>query len=330
MGGARGRGRGNGRWTLAVVVVGAALGGCAEGIALDRSSPLWSSDPSSLVIAGAVPEPLSLAQGSRDARTSGAAASSPKSPPAPRPPERPEASEQAAADEPYDPFATEQDAVEEYDPWETFNSAMFEVNRKIDKYALKPLAQGYNYVMPNSAQKGVQNFFHNLRMGPRLLNNLFQGKVQGAGTELGRFLLNTTFGLGGFFDVAKYMQMQTPDEDFGQTLGTYGVPPGPYVVLPLLPPLTLRDFTGYLMDLALDPLNWVVFPLIEVKNVPSLVAHKNRDTTSIVQLGGRFMFIVNERSLNLETFQGVEEATVDLYSAVRNAYLQQRAKAIKE
>lgn len=236
----------------------------------------------------------------------------------------------SASDEPFDPFATEQENVEEYDPWEPFNAAMFEVNRKIDKYALKPIAKAYNWVLPTAAQRGVENFFHNIRSGPRLLNNLLQGKVNGAGTELGRFLLNTTFGLGGFFDVAKHMDIRTPDEDFGQTLGVYGVPPGPYLVLPLFPPFTLRDVTGYVVDLALDPINWLVFPILEVDGIPSAVSHPNRTTTTIVQLAGRSAFIINERSLNLESYQGVEEATVDLYSAVRNAYLQKRAKAIKE
>lgn len=239
-------------------------------------------------------------------------------------------SDATAVDESFDPFATEQENVEEYDPWEPFNAVMFEVNRKIDRYALKPIAKGYNWVMPDAAQRGVENFFHNIRTGPRMVNNVLQGKFAGAGTELGRFLLNTTFGLGGFFDVAKHMRIETPDEDFGQTLGYYGVPPGPYLVIPLFPPFTLRDVTGYVVDLALDPVNWLVFPLWEIRNVPSVVSHPNRTTSTIAQLGGRSAFIINERALNLESFQGVEEATVDLYSAVRNAYLQKRAKAIRE
>ncbi|MGE3154435.1 MAG: VacJ family lipoprotein [Nitrospiraceae bacterium] len=235
-----------------------------------------------------------------------------------------------AGDEPFDPFASPQDVVEEYDPWEPLNVFMFEVNRKIDTYALKPIARAYNAVLPNDVQRGVQNFFHNARTGPRFFNNLFQGKLRGAGIELGRFALNTTFGLGGFFDVAKHMRIETPDEDFGQTLGYYNVPQGPYLVIPLFPPFTVRDFTGYLMDLALDPINWLVFPIIEINNVPSLVAHQNRMTTTIVQLGSRATFIVNERSRNLETFEGVEESTIDLYSAVRNAYLQKRVKLVRE
>jgi phospholipid-binding lipoprotein MlaA len=101
-------------------------------------------------------------------------------------------------------------------------------------------------------------------------------------------------------------------------------------VLPLLPPFTVRDFTGFLGDIALHPVNWLVAPIIEVEGIPSLIPHKNRVTTTFVQLGGRVFEIVNDRSLNLEKFQGVEEATLDLYTAVRNAYLQKRAKAIRE
>ncbi len=241
---------------------------------------------------------------------------------------------QPAEDEFYDPFAKPGEALseqEEYDPWEPFNSVMFEFNRKVDKYVVKPIAQVYNFILPDRVQVSVRNFFHNVRFVPRFVNNLAQGKVKGAGLELGRFVVNTTLGVAGFFDVAKdRFHWQTPEEDSGQTLGVYGVGPGPYVVLPLLPPLTVRDAVGYVIDLALDPINWLVFPVVEVKGAPSLVAHKNRTTSTFAQLGTRVGQIVNERSLNLETFEGVEEATLDLYTAVRNAYLQKRAKAIRE
>ncbi len=241
---------------------------------------------------------------------------------------------QPTQDEFYDPFAKPGEALseqEEYDPWEPFNSVMFEFNRKVDQYVVKPVAQVYNFILPDRVQVSVSNFFHNVRFVPRFVNNLAQGKVKGAGLELGRFVVNTTLGIAGFFDVAKDgFHWQTPDEDSGQTLGVYGVGPGPYVVLPLLPPLTVRDAVGYVLDLALDPINWLVFPVVEVRGAPSLVAHKNRTTSTFAQLGTRAGQIVNERSLNLETFEGVEEATLDLYTAVRNAYLQKRAKAIRE
>lgn len=237
----------------------------------------------------------------------------------------------ASLDEPFDPFAKSgEEGLEEYDPWEPVNTKVFEFNRQVDRWVLKPVAQGYNFVMPNAAQIGISNFFYNLRFPPRFLNNIFQGKAKGAGIEVGRFLVNTTAGIGGLFDVAQHLDLKTPEEDTGQTLGFYGVKPGPYVVLPLLPPFNLRDLVGYVGDIALNPINWLVAPIIEVRGVPSVIAHKNRTTSTVVQLGGRVFEIVNDRSLNLEKFQGVEEATLDLYAAVRNAYLQKRARAVRE
>jgi len=238
-----------------------------------------------------------------------------------------------APDEFFDPFAKKDDVVagEESDPWEGFNDVMFEFNRKFDKYVLKPVAKVYDKVMPDELEKGISNFFHNVRIGPRLINNILQLKIKGAGIEIGRLLINSTIGIAGFFDPAKnWFDLTTPDEDTGQTLGAYGVPPGPYLVLPLLPPLTVRDFFGLLLDFGADPINYFVFPTFEVDNWPSAIAHKNRDTTTFAQLGTRVDEIVNDRSLNMEKYQGVEEATVDLYAAVRNAYLQKRAKAIRE
>ena len=184
--------------------------------------------------------------------------------------------------------------------------------------------------MPDVVQVGVSNIFSNLRFAPRFLNNVFQGKLKGAGIEVGRFLINSTVGLAGFFDLATKVNLVTPEEDLGQTLGFYGVKPGPYVVLPLLPPFTVRDFVGYVGDVFLNPINWLVVPIIEVDDVPSVIAHKNRMTTSIIQFGSRVGEVVNERSRNLQKYQGVEEATLDLYTAVRNAYLQKRAQAVRE
>jgi phospholipid-binding lipoprotein MlaA len=236
-----------------------------------------------------------------------------------------------ASDEPFDPFAKADEAVgEEYDPWESFNTKIFEFNRQLDRLVLKPVAKGYNFIMPDFVQVGISNMFSNVRFVPRVLNNVFQGKIKGAGIEVGRFLLNTTVGYAGFLDLATDIGLVTPEEDTGQTFGYYGVKPGPYLVLPLLPPFTVRDLVGYVGDIFLNPVNWLVAPIIEVDGVPSLIAHKNRTTTTFVQIGTRTGEIVNERSRNLEKFQGVEEATLDLYTAVRNAYLQRRAKAIRE
>jgi phospholipid-binding lipoprotein MlaA len=200
----------------------------------------------------------------------------------------------------------------------------------MDRFVLKPVAKGYNFLLPDWVQISISNFYYNLRFPPRFFNNVFQGKFKGAGIEVGRFLVNTTLGGAGLIDAAKDLGLETPEEDMGQTLGFYGLKPGPYLVLPFLPPFTVRDFTGFVGDIFLNPINWLVAPIIEVKNVPSVIPHKNRTTSTFVQLGARVEEIVNERSRNLEKFQGVEEATLDLYTAVRNAYLQKRARAIRE
>jgi phospholipid-binding lipoprotein MlaA len=233
------------------------------------------------------------------------------------------------SDEPFDPFArAEEGAGEEYDPWEPVNTNIFEFNRQVDRFVLKPVAKGYNFVVPDLVQVGISNIFTNLRFAPRFLNNVFQGKIKGAGIEMGRFLINSTVGLAGFFDPAKHIDLVTPQEDMGQTLGFYGVKPGPYLVLPLLPPFTVRDFVGYIGDVFLNPINWLVVPVIRVDGVPSVV--DNDTTVTFIQTGSRVGEVVNERSRNLEKYQGVEEATLDLYTAVRNAYLQTRAKEIRE
>ena len=238
----------------------------------------------------------------------------------------------AADDDFYDPFAREDEGggEEEYDPWEPLNVKIFEFNRQVDKWVLKPVAQGYNFVVPDRLQLGIHNFFYNVRFPPRFFNNVFQGKIKGAGIEVGRFLINSTVGLAGFIDVADRINLTTPEEDTGQTLGFYGIGPGPYLVIPFMQPFTVRDFFGYFADIALNPINWLVLPIIEVEGIPSAVSHPNRNTTTIIQLSTRVGDILNERSLNLEKFQGVEEATLDLYTAVRNAYLQSRRKQIRE
>ena len=236
-----------------------------------------------------------------------------------------------AVDDTFDPFAQPgEEGIEEYDPWEPVNTKVFEFNRQVDRWVLKPVSKGYNFIVPNPVQIGISNVFYNVRFPQRFLNNLFQGKVKGAGIEVGRFLLNSTAGVGGLFDIAERLDLRTPEEDTGQTLGFYGVKPGPYMVLPFLQPFTVRDLVGYVADVFMNPINWLVAPLIEVNGVPSAIPHKNRTTTTFVQIGARVFEIVNDRSLNLEKFQGVEEATLDLYTAVRNAYLQRRARQIEE
>lgn len=234
-------------------------------------------------------------------------------------------------DELVDPFdESPQDAqTEEYDPLEPVNSVVFEFNYKFDKYLLKPTAQVYDFFIPPDVQQSIVNVFQNARFVPRLLNNLFQAKFRGAGIEMSRFLINSTLGVGGLFDPAKIMfNLDTPLEDLGQTLGTYGVPPGPYLVVPFYGPFTLRDGFGYIGDTFLDPFNWLVLPIIEIADAPRLIQHD--PTIAYARLGMAVGESINLRALTLESFQGVEEGTLDLYGAIRNGYLQQRQKAIEE
>ena len=239
----------------------------------------------------------------------------------------------ASSEELLDPFSKPgEEGIEEYDPWEPLNTNFFEFNRQLDRWILKPVAKGYNFIMPNVVQVGVSNIFYNSRATPRFLNNMFQGKFTGAGIEVGRFLINTTVGIGGFFDVAQhYFKLTTPEEDTGQTLGFYGVPPGPYLMIPILGPYTVRDLAGYAGDIALNPIYWLILPTMHsIDSIPTVVSIDERAATYAISIGARATEVVNERSLNLEKFQGVEESTLDLYAAVRNAYLQKRAKAIRE
>jgi len=198
------------------------------------------------------------------------------------------------------------------DPWEGFNEKMFDFNREVlDRYLLKPIATGWDFLLPDVVQRGIRNMFDNLWVVRRVVNNTLQLKLAGAGTELARFSINSTIGLAGFFDIAKDgFGIEQKDEDTGQTFGTWGMGPGPYLVLPFLPPLTVRDGIGYAFDGAMFPASYFI-PWWST-------------------LAGTFTEAVNERSLNLDRFERVTETTVDLYGAVRNAYLQRRAAAIKQ
>lgn len=212
--------------------------------------------------------------------------------------------EMAAAGAPGDDF--------DQDPWESFNDKMFTFNREIlDRYLLKPVANAWDFLLPDLVQKSVQNFFDNLGVVRRVVNNALQGKGIGTGKELARFTINSTIGVAGLFDMAKVgFGIEQSDEDTGQTLGVWGVGPGPYLVLPFFPPLTVRDGIGYAIDAAMMP--YIYF-------IPWYTT-----------FAGTAANIVNERSLNLDRYERVAETTVDLYSAVRNAYLQRRAAAIKQ
>ena len=199
---------------------------------------------------------------------------------------------------------------EEDDPWEPFNARMFTFNLQLDRYVLKPVATAWDTVVPDEVERGLGRMFANVVMPARFVNNLFQLKFDGAGRELARFVLNSTIGLAGFFDVAKMEGLEPSNEDTGQTLAVWGAGAGPYLVLPFLPPMTVRDGIGFGFDAALNPLTYFA-PFAAAAGMKASEA-------------------VNSRALNLELFEDVEEGTLDMYSAVRNGYLQRRARAIQE
>ncbi len=202
--------------------------------------------------------------------------------------------------------------AEEYDPWEPFNETMFTVNRQLDRYVVKPVAQAWDFVLPDVVIDMLDNGFRNFATGPRLANQLLQGRFKAAGIETGRFLINSTIGIAGIFDIARTeFGLQPQRADFGQTLGSWGAPPGPYLVLPLFPPSTVRDAIGTAVDGFLDPFSWII-PFIWER-----LALKVVDT-------------INSRAINLELFEGFEETTLELYSSVRNGYLQRRQQMVRE
>jgi phospholipid-binding lipoprotein MlaA len=141
----------------------------------------------------------------------------------------------------------------ERDPFEKFNRAMFTFNGKVDRYFARPVARGYRRVVPRPVRTGISNFFRNLREPIVILNGLLQGKFKQAGSDLGRFLMNSTVGLYGLFDVATKVGLKKHDEDFGQTLGRWGVREGPFLVLPLFGPSGVRDGFGLVVDIQVDP-----------------------------------------------------------------------------
>lgn len=202
------------------------------------------------------------------------------------------------------------------DPFEPFNQAMLSFNLKLDEYLLHPVADGYAAVLPLGARQGVGRFFHNIGVAPRLGNKLLQLKVVGAGKEVGRFVINTTLGGLGFFDVAEsWFGLEASHADFGQTLAQYGIAPGPYLVLPFFGPSTVRDAVGFGVDSAMQPMNYLL------PTYPETIAARGGWV-----VGGA----VNFRSLNLELFENVDRFSVDLYGAVQDGYLQQRERVVQD
>lgn len=196
------------------------------------------------------------------------------------------------------------------DPFEPVNRQVMRFNEGVDSVAFKPLATIYKEKVPPLIRTGVSNFFGNISDAWSFVNSLLQGKLQNAEENLARVHLNTMFGLGGIFDVASEFNIERHREDFGQTLGRWGVPAGPYIVLPLLGPSTLRDTIALPVDRKADPL------------------HDIDPWTSQTSL--YLLRAVNARANLLRASSVLDEAALDKYSFVRDAYLQKRRAEIFE
>lgn len=196
------------------------------------------------------------------------------------------------------------------DPIEGFNRAMYGFNDAIDSAIIKPVAQGYDYVMPSPVRTGVTNFFGNIADFFIGVNNLLQGKPQQAAGDIGRVLVNSTVGILGIFDVATHAGLEKHEEDFGQTFGRWGVGDGAYVVLPFYGPRTVRDTAGLVLDVAADPVG-------HIDHIPT------RNTLMALR-------IVDTRADMLPADKVIEEAALDKYAYVRDGYLQRRKNLIHD
>jgi phospholipid-binding lipoprotein MlaA len=189
------------------------------------------------------------------------------------------------------------------DPFERVNRVSYTITDAVDRAALKPAARAYRFVTPNFVETGVSNFFDNITYPTVVLNDFLQGKFTSALHDTGRFVLNTTVGIGGIFDPATAAGLQKNDEDFGQTLGKWGVPSGPYIFIPLMGPSTVRDGVGRIPDTFTNPVTYI------------------DDNAYRYGLAG--LNIVNSRAQLLDTEKAIGEV-YDRYAILRSAYLQRR------
>ena len=196
------------------------------------------------------------------------------------------------------------------DPFEGFNRAVFNFNDGLDRVALKPAAIAYKNILPSFAQTGIGNFFGNLADVWTAVNNLLQGKVESGLNDFMRVAVNSTLGLGGLLDISSEAGLQKHKEDFGQTLGVWGVKSGPYVVLPLLGSSTLRDALATPIDFAGDPVSYA--------------------KTSRVRTAANIVRVIDLRASVLDASSLVEDAAIDRYEFIRDSYLQRRESKIHD
>jgi len=203
------------------------------------------------------------------------------------------------------------------DPWEGMNRGILSFNDEVDKYILKPVAKGYQWITPEFADVGISNFFSNLKDIGVSVNDFLQAKPKQGGMDAARFLVNTTAGIGGFIDVAAMIDLPKHEEDFAQTLAVWGVPRGPYFVIPFLGPSSVRGVGGYVGDAALHPLTYTLF------------FGSNALSTGL-SVGLRAVEVVDGRADFLGAEAVASEAAVDRYIFFRSAYIQRRNYLISD
>jgi phospholipid-binding lipoprotein MlaA len=230
--------------------------------------------------------------------------------------QNPSSTTNAQVDENFDDEYVEHEKV--FDPLSGYNDAMTSFNDGFYTYVLEPTAKGYKTVVPSYARKGISNVFDNLMFPIRFVNNLLQLKFQNASEELGRFVFNSTFGLLGIMDVASmHTSWEKHDEDFGQTLGHYGVGSGFHVVLPLFGPSNVRDILGSGVDGFLDP-------TFSTKNDWKIPNNLEKS------MGLKTLNTVNETSFNMKQYESIKKDAIELYPFLRDLYESKRNSDIKE
>ena len=221
-------------------------------------------------------------------------------------------------DDEFDDFNTE--IVADVDPLSGYNRVMTSFNDNLYEYAVFPLARGYNYVVPKLVRNSVSNFFDNLQYPVRLVNNLLQLKIVNALEESSRFLLNSTVGILGLFDPAEaFFKLKEHDEDFGQTLGHYGVGSGFHIVLPFFGPSNLRDVSSLFVDWQVDPF---FYQSGRSYNILTQSVEQSIEVKSFEYF--------NEHSGNIKAYEALKNGAVDLYPLFKDVYEQRRAKEIAE
>jgi phospholipid-binding lipoprotein MlaA len=207
------------------------------------------------------------------------------------------------------------------DPLERFNRTMFNLNDRLTTLAIRPFAHGYAVVVPLPVRNCVTNFFDNIQYPVRFVNCVLQGKLTRSAQETGKFLINSTAGIGGLIRVSDQISglAAIPAEDFGQTLGVWGIPPGPYLVILGLGPSDFRDLVGFAGDYAISPLDWHPLGIVRWTFIS--------DAASLALSATRY---VNGLPKAIEVYDQMKSAAVDPYVAVRDAYLSYRAAQIKK